>query len=133
MDNQKYKLENLVITEVGEFRDARGVLKVLQGPKVPFLVKRMFWISDVPELEVRGKHGHFETRQLLCPILGQVTLEVIPPYSRGPLKITLRDQEAFYLPPGHWVSMVFSSSSDILLVAADRDYDPTDVFLEPIK
>ena len=114
-------------------RDSRGVLKVLQGSNFPFTVKRIFWITDVPKFEVRGKHGHFETQQLLFSILGRITLEVIPPNGLESIIVTLDGREAFYLPPGHWVSMVFSTPDDILMVAADREYDPTDVFLEPLK
>jgi hypothetical protein len=133
MNNQGNKSENFRFSDVYEIRDSRGVLKVLQGSNFPFAVKRIFWITDVPKYEVRGKHGHFETQQLLFSILGKITLEVIPPNGFESISVTLNGQEAFYLPPGHWVSMAFSTPDDILMVAADRDYDPTDVFLEPLK
>jgi hypothetical protein len=133
MNNQGNRSENFIFSAVYEMRDSRGVLKVLQGSNFPFPVKRIFWITDVPKFEVRGKHGHFETQQLLFSILGRITLEVIPPNGLESIIITLDGQEAFYLPPGHWVSMIFSTPDDILMVAADRDYDPADVFLEPLK
>lgn len=120
-------------SKVREIRDSRGILKVLQGSEIPFPVKRIFWITDVPEFEVRGKHGHYEGKQLLFSILGNITLEIMPPNSSNTIKVTLNGQESFFLPPKHWVSMTFSSPDDILMIAADRDYDPNDVFLEPLK
>ncbi len=133
MGNQSSNFEDYGIIEVDQVRDSRGLLKVLQSSKIPFPVRRIFWITDVPESEIRGKHGHFETQQLLCAISGRITLEVFPPYAHASLSFNLSEREAFFLPPGHWVSMIFSSPSDILMVAADRDYNPSDVFSEPIK
>jgi hypothetical protein len=133
VDNQLNKFEDYRIVEADEVRDSRGLLKVFQGSRVPFPVKRFFWITDVPESEIRGKHGHFETQQLLCGVSGRISIEVFPPYAQSSLSFNLSEGEAFFLPPGHWVSMIFSTPRDILMVAADRDYDPLDVFLEPIK
>lgn len=133
MTNKVFYDEENGVTEVDEVNDRRGVLKVLQGNKIPFAVRRLFWITGVPQFEIRGNHGHFKTKQLLCCIQGVITITVYSPSKPDPIVYVLTDHDSYYLPPGHWISMEFSTSQDVLLVAADRDYDAEDVFLEPIK
>lgn len=57
--------------ELSTVRDHRGALVFGEvGDHLPFLVKRMFMVLDVPDRKVRGEHAHRELHQLLICIDG---------------------------------------------------------------
>lgn len=58
--------------------DPRGNLTVVQtGQDVPFEVKRVYWVYDVPSGESRGGHAHKQCKELLVATSGafHVTLD----------------------------------------------------------
>lgn len=118
---------------IKNFGDARGSLSVLQQEDLPFLPKRFFWITNVPQGVSRGNHGHFQSQQYLCCVSGEVQLQICAPHQSDPIEIILKENSAIFLPALHWVSMKFQSTGAILLVLADQNYDEKDVFTEPIK
>lgn len=119
--------------QVRNVSDSRGLLGVVEGVEIPFDVKRLFWITGVPNGGIRGNHGHYKGQQLLVCLKGQVDIKVMRHGDSGTQESILPENTAFYLPPLNWISMRFTSPDDILLVAADTNYDPNDVFQDPIK
>lgn len=54
-----------------QFIDERGKLTVCEGDlHVPFEIKRVFWIFDVPEWAARGDHSHVECNQVIIAVHG---------------------------------------------------------------
>jgi dTDP-4-dehydrorhamnose 3,5-epimerase-like enzyme len=100
-------------------------LGVLEFYRLPFLVKRVYWITKFVTGVSRGNHAHKTLNQAMIMISGQLELEL----SCGPKKTTvlLNDQSDYVLvPAGFWRVMRNASLDAVLLVAADSEYSEED-------
>ena len=106
--------------------DRKGNLSVVQnGSTVPFDVKRVYYLYDVPGGESRGSHAHKELNQLIIAASGsfRVTLD------DGNVKrsFTLnRPYQGLYVKPGIWRVLDDFSSGAVCLVLASELYDKED-------
>ena len=109
-----------VIIPVDDFRDSRGVMSILEDKKIPFLVRRTFWIRQVPEHTSRGGHAHKSSKQLLICVKGMVEVELealtgkAHHYLLDPL-----ESPALYLPPLYWGRFTFKDDAIALCMASD--------------
>ena len=106
--------------------DLRGDLSVTDIEKeVPFKVKRIFWVYNVPSERVRGAHVHRELHEFLICVKGSVSVVADDGESRE--EFTLNDPSTgLHLPPRVWRSLYKYSSDAVLLVLASHEYDPDD-------
>ena len=106
--------------------ERKGNLSVVQnGSTVPFDVKRVYYLYDVPGGESRGSHAHKELSQLIIAASGsfRVTLD------DGNVKrsFTLnRPYQGLYVKPGIWRDLDDFSSGAVCLVLASEVYDKED-------
>lgn len=101
--------------------DARGNLGFLEELKdVPFEVKRIYWLYDVPEQQVRGDHAHKTGEQVIICISGQ--MEVVLESKKGDvLSYTLQEpNQGLYIPPMWWGKMLFKAKAIMLGLASDE-------------
>ena len=81
------------------FRDARGVLVPLElAQAVPFPVRRVFWITDVPAGTERGGHAHKTCHQYLVCIGGLIQVGVDD--GTATRTLPLPAGSALHVPPG---------------------------------
>lgn len=109
-----------------------GNLTVVENQdSVPFRVKRVFYIYDVPGGAERGGHSHHACSALLVAVSGCFDVEVDDGVERQVFTLN-RSNVGLYVPPGIWNSLSnFSSGSVCLALASDlfdeadyvRDYD----------
>jgi hypothetical protein len=111
------------------FEDVRGQLTPLSETELPFEIKRIFWIKNVPIGEGRGNHGHFIGNQFLISMSGSIDVELRVP-EMGPITIELNPNQGIWAPPKTWISMKFAGLDSCLLVLADTEYDPNDVYTD---
>ncbi len=92
---------------------------------LPFDVKRVFYLYDIPGGESRGAHSHKECHQLLIAASG--AFEVLLDDSRVKRIVQLnRPYLGLHIPPGIWASEINFSSGSICLVLASHQYDEND-------
>ncbi len=103
--------------------DERGKLISLEGLiNVPFAIKRVFYICNIPGRAVRGGHSHKVCHQLLVAVNGWCTVSV-----NGAFFGYLASPDCgLYVPPGNEVTMRDFGNDCILLVLASEYYDPED-------
>lgn len=124
---KKYKLVDLP-----KIRDPRGNLTFVEGSRhIPFDIKRVYYIYDVPGGESRGAHAHKDLYQLLIAISGSFDVTV----DDGEIRETITLKRADYgllILPGVWRELAhFSSGAACLVLASDvytekdyiRDYE----------
>jgi UDP-2-acetamido-3-amino-2,3-dideoxy-glucuronate N-acetyltransferase len=95
------------------------------GKGLPFVPRRFFVISEVPDADIRGEHAHRSLHQLLVCLAGSVVAEV----SDGKRKriVTLDcPQVGLHIPPMVWGVQHHYSRDAVLLVLASSEYDPAD-------
>lgn len=110
--------------------DRKGNLSVVQnGETLPFDVKRVYYIYDVPGGEKRGAHAHIELQQLIVAVSGSfnVTLD------DGKVKRTFflnRPYQGLYVKPGMWRDLCDFSSGAVCMVLASDVYSEKDYIRE---
>lgn len=116
--------------ELPRFNDRRGNLShVTNNVEIPFEVKRVFYIYDIPGGENRGAHAHKECHQFLCAVSG--SFEVL--LDDGRIKRTVSLNRPYYglhIPPGIWASEGAFSSGAICLVLTSHLFDEGDYIRE---
>ena len=123
----KYNVYDCSIIELNKHHsDRKGNISVVQnGDTVPFDVKRVYYLYDVPGGESRGSHAHKELCQLVIAASGsfRVTLD------DGNVKrsFTLnRPYQALYIKPGIWRDLDEFSSGAVCMVLASEVYQKED-------
>ena len=120
---EKFNVYDCTIIELDQHHSERmGNLTVVQNSEtVPFAVKRIYYLYDVPGGESRGAHAHKELSQLIIAASGsfRVTLD------DGHVKrsyILNRPYQGLYVKPGIWRDLDDFSSGAICMVLASDVY-----------
>lgn len=106
--------------------DRKGNISVVENLiTVPFNIKRVYYLYDVPGGEDRGAHAHKELKQLIIAASGSfdVTLD------DGNVKRTFnlnRPYHGLLIVPGIWRDLKNFSSGAVCLVLASNIYDEND-------
>lgn len=104
---------------------AGNITPVHNSIEVPFDVKRIFYLYDIPGGESRGAHAHKECHQFLIAASG--SFEVLLDDGKTKRVVQLnRPNIGLHIPPGIWASEVNFSSGSICLVLASHNYDEKD-------
>ena len=119
----KYNVYDCTIVELDKHHsDRKGNLSVVEnGTTLPFDVKRVYYLYDVPGGESRGSHAHKELSQLIVAASGsfKVTLD------DGNVKRTFflnRPYEGLCVKPGMWRDLEDFSSGAVCMVLASDIY-----------
>jgi hypothetical protein len=93
--------------------------------EVPFDIKRVFYLYDIPGGEGRGAHAHYKCHQFLIAVSG--SFEVLLNDGRTQRLVQLnRPYYGLHIPPLIWASEVNFSSGSICLVLTSELYDEKD-------
>ena len=111
-------------------RDARGNLVVAEEPRhIPFAIKRIFAIYDVPAGEARGGHAHRVQEQFLMMVAGGCTATIDDGRKRTAVALKCAS-EGLYLPARHWLELTEFSAGAVCIVLASGPYDEADYIRE---
>lgn len=103
-----------------------GNLHAIEGNgDVPFEIKRVYYITQVPAGVTRGFHSHRELEQVLLCVNGTVSIRVKTPYEEE--IVTLSDpSEGLYIGHMVWREMFNFTPDAVLLVLASEYYTEAD-------
>ena len=114
------------LLDVPNFSDMRGDLGVLEcGPALPFAVKRLFYVYNVPGSEVRGAHAHKRCHQFLVAVAGSLHLVADNGAAREEFVLD-SPKQGLYLPAGVWGTQYRYAPGTVCLVLASQPYDAAD-------
>lgn len=106
--------------------DRKGNLSVVEDKEIiPFDVKRVYYLYDVPGGESRGGHAHRNLRQLIVAASGSFSVTL----DDGSIKRTFvlnRPNIGLLVVPGIWRTLDDFSSGSVCLVLASEKYDESD-------
>lgn len=106
--------------------DRKGDLSVVENRiTVPFDIKRVYYLYDVPGGESRGSHAHKELSQLIIAANGSFRVTLDDGNVRRSF-ILNRSYQALYVKPGIWRNLDDFSSGAVCLVLASEVYRPED-------
>lgn len=111
------------LLKLPRIEDPRGTLSVVEGMnQIPFEIKRVFYLYDVPGGSERAGHALRSCHQLLIAMSGSFDVHL----DNGSIKQTYhlnRSYYGLYLPPLTWREMTNFSSGSVCLALASEPYD----------
>lgn len=114
------------IIQLPKEEDPRGSLTyIYEQEHVPFTIRRVFYIYDVPAGKDRGAHAHRECWQLIIAASG--ALEVYLSDGHEEKTVTLnRPFQGLLVPPGIWAHEQEFTTGALCLVLASHPYSEED-------
>lgn len=114
------------IIEMPRIENEAGNITPVQGlDNLPFDVKRVFYLYDIPGGEARGAHAHKQCHQFLIAASG--SFEVVLDDGKNKRTVMLnRPYFGLHIPPSIWAAEQGFSSGSICLVLASHQYDEAD-------
>lgn len=114
------------IVELPRIKNRAGnITPIENNNQIPFEVKRIFYLYDIPGGEDRGAHAHKECHQLIVAASGSFEVKLDDGNEKKTVMLN-QPNKGLYLPPGIWASEVNFSSGAICLVLASHKYDEKD-------
>ena len=107
------------------FPNSTGKLTPIEKDTIPFPIKRVFYLSDVPAGARRGGHAHHEMEEVVIALSG--SFDVVTEGRQGRKRWSLnRADVGLYIEPGEWRYLCNFSTGAIALCLASTEFDPGD-------
>ncbi len=121
-------IENCKIIDLPKINDPRGNLTFVEaGHHIPFDIKRVYYLYDVPGGSERGGHAHKDLYQLIIAISGSLDIHLDDGHSKKTIHMN-RSYYGLYVCPMIWREMDNFSSGAVCMVLASNYYDEADYY-----
>ena len=118
------KIDDCKMYNLPKITDPRGTLTFIENNEhVPFEVRRVFYLYDIPTGEGRGAHAHKKLKQFLICLSGSFDVQVDDGERRRKIHLN-RPWLGLYIPPMIWASEINFDPGSICLVLT------SDIYLE---
>ena len=118
-------IEDIQLVKIPKVHDERGNLAVVEKDLIPFDIKRIYYLYDVPSDSFRGGHAHKELYQFIIALSG--SFEVHLKDGKNKKTITLnKPNKGLLIVPGIWREIDNFSSGSVCLVLASRTFSEDD-------
>lgn len=116
---------NVALIEIPKIENILGTIGVIENDTMPFEMKRVYYLYDIPSSANRGGHAHKELKQVLIAISG--SFEVIINDGATQEKITLnKPNVGLLINTNIWRELDNFSSGAVCLVLASAVFDESD-------
>lgn len=118
------------IIELPKISDARGNLTFIEGSRhIPFEIKRVYYLYDVPGGESRAGHAHRRLEQFMIAANGSFNVTIDNGQTKEKFYLN-RSYYGLYIPPMVWRELNDFSSGSVCLVLASMNFDEADYMRE---
>tara|TARA_B100001063_G_scaffold43735_1_gene37474 strand:- start:13324 stop:13737 length:414 start_codon:yes stop_codon:yes gene_type:complete len=118
-------LEEITLTDIPTITDTRGNLAVIEKECLPYPIKRVYYLFDVPSDSYRGGHAHKEQLEFLIALSGSFTVTVDDGTSKKSFLLN-KPNKGLLLPTGIWRELEDFSSGAVCLVLSSGEFDEGD-------
>ena len=120
------RLDDCRVVELPRHRHANGSLSVVENDgSVPFDVRRVFYLYDVPGDSSRGGHSHRVAEEFIVAASGSFDVTLTDGHDTRTYSLN-RPYRALYIPAGIWRNIDNFSSGSVCLVLTSLPYDEED-------
>jgi hypothetical protein len=113
------------IIELPKIQNALGTIAVVEKETLPFSVKRVYYLYDIPSFAKRGGHAHNQLKQILIAVSG--SFDVILKDGKNQKRVTLnKPDKGLLIENNTWRELENFSSGAVCLVLASSEYDEAD-------
>jgi len=110
--------------------DPRGNLTFTQqGTGVPFSIRRVYWVYDVPAGECRGGHAHKQCQEMIIAVSGSFSVTLDDGKAQKTYLLN-RPYQGLLVETGVWRTLEEFASGSVCLVLASAPYDESDYIRE---
>ncbi|MCI9845893.1 sugar 3,4-ketoisomerase [Flavobacterium pectinovorum] len=115
----------VTIIEIPKIENSLGNIAVIENDTVPFEIKRVYYLFDIPSNATRGGHAHKKLQQVLIAISG--SFDVVLNNGKTQNTITLnKPDKGLLIENNTWRELENFSSGAVCLVLASNEYDEDD-------
>ena len=118
-------LEEITLTDIPTISDTRGNLAVIEKECLPYPIKRVYYLFDVPSDSYRGGHAHKEQLEFLIALSGSFTVTLDNGTSKKSFLLN-KPNKGLLLPTGIWRELEDFSSGAVCLVLSSGEFDEGD-------
>ena len=125
-EKPNYPLGHVRLIDLPVVSDPRGDLTFVEGERhVPFPIRRVYYLYNVPVDAVRGGHAHRELEQVVFAISGSFRMKIDDGHQKS--EYWLRDpRKGLYINRLIWREMDSFSQGAVCMVLASKPYDEAD-------
>lgn len=122
-------IQDVKIIDIPKIIDSqgRGKLSVIEKDIIPFDIKRVYYLYDVPSDAYRGGHAHKNLIQFMIPLSGSFDVLVDDGSSKKKIMLN-KPNKGLLIPVGIWREMDNFSSGSICMVLASDYFNEEDYF-----
>lgn len=127
MKTKKLDINTIQLTDIPKISDpdGRGNLSIIEKDILPYDIKRVYYLYDVPSDGTRGGHAHKELQQFLIALSG--SFDVVLDDGETRRSITLnRPNKGLLIPCGVWRELENFSAGAVCLSLVSAEYDEDD-------
>ena len=119
-------IDKCQIINLPRIADAKGDLSFIEERKhVPFDIKRVYYISNVPNGSTRGGHANKDTEQMIIALNGRFRVRLRETTTEKTFVLDSSDR-GLYIPKGIWHRIEDFSQGSIMLALVSSFYDEKD-------
>jgi hypothetical protein len=112
---------NIELLDIPKINDIRGNIAVIEKDLLPFSIKRVYYLFDVPSSARRGGHAHKEQFELLIPLSG--SFDVVLNNGNETKKVTLnKPDKGLLIKSNTWRELDNFSSGAVCLVISSGEF-----------
>ena len=128
---KKHALKDIQFIEIPTIMDSHGSgnLSFIQSPVVPFEIKRVYYLYDVPTNAYRGAHSHKAQYEMLIALSGSFDI-VLDDGQEKKRFLMKTPNRGLLIPPGIWRELDQFSSGAVCLVLNSDLFDESDYIRE---
>ena len=120
------RIADCELIELPKISDPRGNLTFIEGVRhVPFDIRRVFYLYDVPTGAGRGAHAHRQLQQFLICLSGSFDVELDDGRERKVVHLN-RPWKGLLVPSMIWAAEVNFDPGSVCMVLASAAYDESD-------
>lgn len=123
-------IKDCYLLDLPKILDDRGNLSFFENnSQIPFEIKRVYWIYDVPGGEQRGGHAYKDLQEVVIALSG--SFDVVLNDGIEEKRFTLnRSYFGLYVPKMIWRSLENFSTNSLAFIATDAPYDASQYIRE---
>lgn len=126
----KSSIYNCGLVQLPKVHNRAGNITALENNlNVPFDVKRVYYLYDIPGGESRGGHAHKELQQFIVAVSGAFDVLLDDGTNKKVIHLD-RPYIGLHIVPGIWRELLNFSSGAVCLVLASQKYDEKDYIRE---
>jgi len=120
------KISDCTLIDLSKIENRSGNITVIENNlDIPFEVKRIFYLYDIPGGESRGAHTHKECHQFLVSASGSFEVHLDDGINKKTVMLN-QPYTGLNVPPGIWASEINFSSGAICLVMTSHKFNEDD-------